>query len=217
MWLSIGVTVLGVLGVILNVSLAWPQVWRATHSVEGIALGTVLAGFFGRALWSVYAVHVADLALLVGQAPVALGFATIAFFVGWARPETRLPLGGGLLASLVVAVALVIAPPILVGLAIVVAAVVNVPQMTRVLRDPATAGGVSSAMYWLTAGASATWLSYGIVAGDLAISAPHVILLPTGILTAVAVRRVSRRTSSGHFRRGRTVARTAPARRRLRR
>lgn len=190
MWSTVAIAVLGVVGIVLNVLLTWPQAWRAAHDVAGIALGTVLTGFLGRVLWSAYAVHAADPALFAGQAPVAVGFAAIAFFVGRARRRTRLPLAAGMLAGLAVATALVVlAPPVLAGVAIVVAAAVNVPQMVRVLRDPASAGGVSPAMYWITAAASATWLTYGVVVHDLAISAPHVILFPTAVLTAVAVRR----------------------------
>ena len=190
MWSTVATAVLGGLGIVLNGLLAWPQAWRAAHDVAGIALGTVLTGFLGRVLWSAYAVHAADPALFAGQAPVAVGFAAIAFFVGRARRRMRLPLAAGMLAGLVVSVVLVVrTPPVLAAAAIVVAAAVNVPQMVRVLRDPASAGGVSAAMYWLTASASATWLTYGVVVHDLAISAPHVVLLPTAVLTAVAVRR----------------------------
>lgn len=183
------VPLLGVLGVVLNVSFAWPQVWRARRSTEGIALGTVLAGYVARMLWTVYAVRVADVALLLGQAPVALGFVVIAGCVfRYERAARR-----RVVVSLAVATAGVLAfapfDAALSGAAVVTAAAVNLPQLVRVLASPHRAQGVSPAMYWLISLASATWLTYGFAVHDLTISMAHFVLLPTGVLTAVVVSR----------------------------
>lgn len=196
--------VLGVVGIVLNILLAWPQVWRAAqHGTEGISAGTVLTGFFARSLWSAYAVRIHDATLFVGQAPVALGFAAIAVFVtrGVRSPTTRSPgaqtawaLWIGITAGLLIAVLLaIVAPTVLTVCAVVSAAAVNLPQMLKVLRSPSHAAGVSAAMYWFTAAASACWLVYGFAAGHVAIACPHFVLLPTGVVTALAVMRHHRR------------------------
>ncbi len=190
--MGIWLATLAVLGIALNIALTWPGVWRVLrYGPVGVSVGTVLAGFTARTLWSAYAVHAHDLALFIGQAPVAAGFAAIAVVTARRRgARTATWLGCGLAVALALAAGLAAwAPAVLTTLAIGVAAIVNVPQMLRVFFDAHAAAGVSAAMYWFTAAASATWLSYGIVVNDLAISAPHFFLLPTAIITAIAVQR----------------------------
>lgn len=173
----------------LNVTFAWPQVWRARRATEGIALGTVVAGYVGRLLWTIYAARVADVALLLGQAPVALGFFVIACCIFRYERAARRRVVVSLVVATVAVLALAPFGTALAAVAVVVAGVVNLPQMVRVLTDPARARGVSPAMYWLISLASATWLSYGFAVHDLTISAPHFLLLPTGVVTAVMVHR----------------------------
>nr|CEL14178.1 hypothetical protein [Kibdelosporangium sp. MJ126-NF4]CTQ88545.1 hypothetical protein [Kibdelosporangium sp. MJ126-NF4] len=180
---------LGWVGIVLNLTFIWPQVWRARRSVVGIALGTVLAGFGARLLWSVYSVRAADLELFLGQAPIALGFLIVAGFVYFGDRTARRKVLVGV-AGVTVAIAALTPWHLGVSVAaVVVAAVVNLPQMIRVIREPEQVAGVSPAMYWLVTAASAVWLSYGIVVHDLTISAPHFVLFPTGLVTAFTVHR----------------------------
>lgn len=67
--------------------------------------------------------------------------------------------------------------------AVVTAAIVNLPQMLRALSDPTRLAGVSVPTYVLIAAASACWLGYGLLVGNFVISAPH-LLLPTALITA---------------------------------
>lgn len=187
----------GALGVTLNCSMAWPQVWRATRTVEGIALGTVFTGFASRMFWSAYALHgTLDAPLLLGQLPVAIGFAFIAGAVGVRRGDLRLRLLLTLIGIVAGVILLgLISPVLLVAGGVGVLAVMNLPQMIGVLRRPESSRGVSAAMYWLTAAASASWIAYGFMTGDPFIPLPHFLLLPTGIATAIAVQRSRRRTA----------------------
>jgi uncharacterized protein with PQ loop repeat len=180
--------VLGFVGVMLNQVFIWPQVWRARHRVEGVSPATAMAGLLARSAWLVYGAVIGDVALVVGNVTVAVGFAILLFLL--ARAERRL--AGRLFASAVlvlVAVGLVaLSQPALAVLAVVSAAVVNLPQMVRALADRERLAGVSAATYFLIAAASTTWLLYGIVVDDLVISAPHFLLLPTALVTAVVAR-----------------------------
>lgn len=166
-------------------------------------MGTVLIGFIGRALWSAYAVRAQDLALFIGQGPVAIGFAAIGFFVARDRRNARTSvlLWSGLAASLIASLLLAIwAPLVLTTIAIVFAAAVSLPQMIETLRRGESLAGVSEWMYWFTSAASATWFSYGLIV-DFAISLPHFVVLPTSLITAVVVHRRNRRTpgsADGH-------------------
>ncbi|NNG19708.1 hypothetical protein HJ590_08980 [Naumannella sp. ID2617S] len=181
-------TALGVLGVVLNQLFIWPQVARARRSLVGLSPGTVVAGWFARVLWSVYAVLVADLKLALGQVPIALGFLILAVLLGRGRVETRRFLVIGVVGTAVVCAAASLSRPVLAVVAVAVAAVVNLPQLVQVLRDPERVSGVSPLMYWLIAAASATWLGYGAVT-DWVIALPHLVLLPSGVIVAVIATR----------------------------
>jgi uncharacterized protein with PQ loop repeat len=176
--------VLGVLGVMLNQVFIWPQVWRAQRSVQGIAAGTALAGLLARAAWSAYGVAVGDLALIIGNVTVTVGFALLLALLIRAGRENA----GRLIAAAVGIVAVValasLSRPVLAFLAVASAAIVNLPQMVRAIADRRRLAGVSSTTYWLIAAASTCWLLYGIFDHNLVISAPHFLLLPTAVVTA---------------------------------
>jgi uncharacterized protein with PQ loop repeat len=96
--------------------------------------------------------------------------------------------GGFAICSAIVALASVVGAALAVA-AVVVAASVNVPQMWQVLRGAGRSSGVSATTYWLFAAARCCSLVYGILVGDLVISAPHLLLLPTALATAVVTSR----------------------------
>ncbi|MCQ9367237.1 hypothetical protein NQ038_14605 [Brevibacterium sp. 50QC2O2] len=196
MWLL--AMVLGTLGIIFNVFLAWPQVWRAARvGAEGVAIGTVLIGFLARALWSAYAVRLHDPTLFIGQAPAGLGLLAVAFFVSRDRRHVSRRAAWTMWTGLVVAVAVssvivMISPVIFTVLAVGIAAIASLPQLFRVLAAPERSSGVSVAMQWFTAAASTCWLTYGLVTGNWVISLPHLVLLPAAVITACVVLRARR-------------------------
>lgn len=180
------VAVLASIGVLLNQVFIWPQVWRARRNVEGLASLTVLSGLLARAAWTAYGLVAGDVALIAGNLSVAVGFTVLVALL--ARAD-RSRAAGLLLAALGVVVgaatAAAVSHPVLVVLAVTSAAVVNLPQMLRALSDRHRLAGVSAPTYWLIAAASTCWLLYGLLVRDLVISAPHVLLLPTAVVTAV--------------------------------
>ena len=78
---------------------------------------------------------------------------------------------------------------VLGAVAVVSAAVVNLPQMVRALTDRHRLAGVSVPTYLLIATASACWLTYGVLRHDPLISAPHVLLLPSALVVAFLAHR----------------------------
>ena len=81
--------------------------------------------------------------------------------------------------------------------AVVIAAVVNLPQMLPAITEPGRLLGVSVPTYLLMAAASACWLAYGFLTGLLLISAPHLLLLPSALITAVMAWRSQRHHERG--------------------
>ena len=77
---------------------------------------------------------------------------------------------------------------VLGALAVVSAAVSNLPRMVRALRDRHHLSGVSVPTCPLVASASACWLTYGLLQQVPMISAQHLllpsVLLPSALVTA---------------------------------
>ena len=174
----------GTLGVLLNQVFIWPQVLRAVRTAEGIAALTVLGGLLARISWTAYGAVLGDVALVVGNVTVATGFLLLlVVLVRRHRRPVVLALSG-LGVAAVVAVAAYAGDTVLAWLAVTSAAVVNLPQMVRALSDRDRLAGVSVPTYLLIAAASACWLTYGVLVRDAFISAPHLVLLPTALVTA---------------------------------
>lgn len=179
----------GAVGVVLNQVFIWPQVRRAVQTAEGIAALTVLGGLLARVAWTAYGAVLGDAALVVGNVTVAMGFLVLLVVLA-RRRQRALALGTvatGLVAS--VAVAGIAGHGVLGALAVVSAAVVNLPQMARALVDRHRLAGVSVPTYLLIATASACWLTYGVLRHDPLISAPHLLLLPSALATAFLAHR----------------------------
>jgi uncharacterized protein with PQ loop repeat len=174
---------LGALGVVLNQVFIWPQVHRALSTTEGVATLTVLGGLLARTAWTAYGVVLADVALVCGNITVATGFLILLILLGRTRPA--LPLAAAAVAVGVAVLGALLAGDVVLGwLAVVAAAVVNLPQMLRAVADRRRLAGVSVPTYLLIAAASACWLAYGVIVDEPLISAPHLLLFPSALVTA---------------------------------
>ena len=172
------------LGVLLNQVFIWPQVRRAVRTAEGIAALTVLGGLLARISWTAYGAVLGDVPLVVGNITVATGFLILLIVLVRRHRRPVVLMASGLGVATVVAVAMYAGSTVLAWLAVTSAAVVNLPQMVRALSDPARLAGVSVSTYLLIAAASACWLTYGVLVHHASISAPHLVLLPTALVTA---------------------------------
>ena len=189
--------VLGTIGVLLNQVFIWPQVARALRTVEGVAALSVLGGLLARSTWTLYGARLGDLALVLGNATVTVGFAALLVLLLRASGRRLALLGGAAAGAALVLAAHLSGPAVLGWVAVVSAAVVNLPQMLRALADPQRLAGVSVPTYLLVSLASACWLSYGVAVREPLISAPHLLLLPTGLATAWLAARSQRRARVG--------------------
>lgn len=183
--------VVGTVGVALNQVFIWPQVRRALTTVEGLAALTVLGGLLARTTWTVYGAALGDTALVLGNATVATGFLVLLLLLARAGRRPAL-LGGAAAVAAVTVLSAVAGQAVLGAVAVVSAAVVNLPQMLRALRDPDRLAGVSVPTYCLVALASACWLTYGVLVRQPLITAPHLVLLPTAVVTAAVAARSRR-------------------------
>lgn len=178
------VVTLGATGVVLNQLFIWPQVWRARRTLEGVSLLTALFGVLARLAWTVYGWQAGDAALIAGNATVTFGFLVLVLLLARGRIVSWARVMMGTVAVVVAVLAAALSPAVLAWVAVLSAGFVVIPQLVRALTAPNRLAGVSTAMYVLVATASACWLAYGLAVGDLIISAPHFVLLPTAMLTA---------------------------------
>ena len=190
--------VLGAVGVVLNQVFIWPQVVRGLRTVEGVAALTVLGGLLARATWTVYGAVLGDLALVLGNVTVTVGFLLLLVLLVRAADRPVPLVGGGVAVALAVLAASLAGGLVLGWVAVVTAAVVNLPQMVRALLDPHRLAGVSVPTYLLVAAASSCWLSYGVAVHEPLISAPHYVLLPTALMVAGLAARSQRRARAQH-------------------
>ncbi len=189
--------VVGVVGVLLNQVFIWPQVRRALVTAEGVAALTVLGGLLARTAWTAYGSVLDDAALVVGNLTVAIGFLVLLLVLARSGRPVRPLAAAGVLVAVVVAASAAAGPLVLGWVAVVSAAVVNLPQMVRALTDRDRLAGVSVPTYLLVAAASSCWLTYGVLRRDPLISAPHLLLLPTALATAWLAHRSPGRPTAG--------------------
>lgn len=187
-----GAEALGAAGVLLNQVFIWPQVRRAFGAVEGVAALSVLGGLLARSVWTVYGATVGDLELVLGNLTVTTGFfILLLLLVRHAQRRFALVAGAAAVGAVVLGAALA-GGAVLAWVAVVSAAIVNLPQMVRALSEPKRLTGVSVPTYLFIAAASGCWLSYGLLVHQLLISAPHMLLLPTALITAAVAARSHR-------------------------
>jgi MtN3 and saliva related transmembrane protein len=174
----------------LSVGFIWPQVIRVyrLHSVEGIAPKGTLHGLAGVSLWTVYGFAKGIVPLSISNVTVVtamllIALAQVAHKVLPARHLAVVVVGFtalGLVSSLGVS-------PALCGwLATAVSATSVIPQSVHVLRTK-DLSGVSLTMYGLLILTGTAWGLYGILIGDIVVSAPNLIIVPSAILVALRV------------------------------
>jgi uncharacterized protein with PQ loop repeat len=181
---------------VLGLSIVWPQVFRVFRvGVEGISPRGQLHALSGGCLWTVYGLAKMNPPLIAANA-VALVLGTI-IAVMMVRHQ-KMP-AWHLIAVLVGFLGLgagmsLISPAITAWLAIIIGATSILPQAWYVLRY-ANLSGLSAPMYVILVVSGSLWFAYGIVIGDLLVSAPNLLILPCAALIGTKALRYQRRTA----------------------
>ena len=185
---------LGALCTVLSLGFIWPQVIRVyrLRSVEGIAGRGTLHGLAGSSLWTAYGLAKANPPLIISNATIML--ATV--LIGIAQIRHRVLRGwqpfATIAAFMAAAFAMTAVSPALTGwVAIVVGATSILPQTFHVLRAP-DLSGISLTMYAMLIGTAVSWGLYGVLLGDLLVSAPNAIVIPCALVVAAKTWRFQR-------------------------
>jgi len=186
--------VLGVLCTLLSLGFIWPQVIRVyrLRSVEGIAGRGTLHGLAGSSLWTAYGIAKVNPPLIISNATIMLatvliGIAQIRHGVlrGWQPFAT---IAGFMTAAFAMTA---VSPAITGWVAIVIGATSILPQTAHVLRAP-DLSGISLTMYAMLIATAVSWGLYGILLGDLLVSAPNAIVIPCALVVAAKTWRFQR-------------------------
>jgi uncharacterized protein with PQ loop repeat len=168
----------------LSVAFVWPQVARVyrQRTVEGVAPNGTLHVAVAAALWTIYGLARADLAVSAANAAVVVAMALIA--AQQIRYGTLPARTAGLTAVVTVIVgscALAISPDLVGWLAIGAGATSALPQTFHVLRS-SSLDGVSVPTYALLCLTASSWAAYGFGIGDPLIVVTNLVVLPCAVV-----------------------------------
>ena len=178
--------ILGVLCTVLSLGFIWPQVIRVyrLRSVEGIAGRGTLHGLAGSSLWTAYGIAKVNPPLIISNATIML--ATVLIGVAQIRHgvlrswQPFATIAGFMTAAYAMTA---VSPAITGWVAIVIGATSILPQTAHVLRAP-DLSGISLTMYAMLIATALSWALYGVLLGDLLVSAPNALVIPCALVVA---------------------------------
>jgi uncharacterized protein with PQ loop repeat len=191
-------TTLGVIGTVLGILRAWPQVREiAVHrQTAGVSVQTWALTLLNNASWLSLGVLIGALPIVVSNVLSAVGSIAVLTAVQLQRPQRRLARNAAvaLAGAALVGLAALGGAAVLTVLATVLAISMFMPQLVLVLRSGAA--GVSSTTWLVTAISAGVWLVYAFALGRPSIAVCQVVILPAALVITHRARRqqVVRRT-----------------------
>jgi uncharacterized protein with PQ loop repeat len=179
-------TTLGVIGTVLGVVRAWPQVREvAVHrQTAGVSVQTWALTLLNNASWLTLGVVIGAVPIVISNLLSAVGSIAVLAAVQLQRHERRLAriAAAGLAGAAVVGLTSIGGATALTVLATVLAISMFLPQLLLVLRSGAA--GVSATTWLVTAVSAAIWLVYAFALGRPSIGVCQVVILPASLLIA---------------------------------
>ena len=179
-------TTLGVIGAVLGVVRAWPQVREvAVHrQTAGVSVQTWALTLLNNASWLTLGVVIGAVPIVISNLLSAVGSIAVLAAVQLQRHERRLAriAAAGLAGAAVVGLTSLGGATALTVLATVLAISMFLPQLLLVLRSGAA--GVSATTWLVTAISAAIWLVYAFALGRPSIGVCQVVILPASLLIA---------------------------------
>jgi uncharacterized protein with PQ loop repeat len=175
-----------------------PQVLRARHDVEGLALPTWTGFIAVSTAWMAYGVAVGDPLQLVVNVPIII-LDLVIIKAAWPSATPRVRRGsvgfaiGVLIVSVSAALGLGSTAAGLVAICVTMAQMA--PQVVAVVRT-ANPTGVSVATWLLLAGNQAVWVAYGALDGQPLLATNATIMGSLGLLIAMLTRHRTQRAAA---------------------
>jgi MtN3 and saliva related transmembrane protein len=184
-------TTLGVIGTVLGVLRAWPQVREIVvrRQTAGVSVQTWALTLLNNASWLLLGVIIGAVPIVISNLLSAVGSIAVLTAIQRQLPRQRLARSA---CAAVVGAALVGLTSIggataLTALATVLAITMFMPQLFLVLRSGAV--GVSVTTWLLSAVCAAVWLFYAFALGRPSIAVCQVVILPASLVITQRARR----------------------------
>ncbi len=174
------VRILGIWCVVLSLSFIWPQVWRAVRhdTSHGLSPFGLLHGVVGSTMWLAYGIIQRDVVVWLSNIQFILAQLIIISVVyrHGKIPHIYFWRVAGIVSVLIVG--FVTQSAVVVGIAAICISGSSVfPQLFHVLKTD-NLHAISLLSYGITIVNCSSWMLYGIVKGDLLISAQNVVTIP---------------------------------------
>ena len=184
-------TTLGVIGTVLGILRAWPQVRGiAVHRrTAGVSVQTWALTLLNNASWLTLGVIIGAVPIVISNLLSAVGSIAVLTAIQRQLPQKRL---GRSAAAALAGVALIGltslgGPAALTVLATMLAVSMFVPQLLLVLRSGAA--GVSVTTWLVSAVSAGVWLLYAFALGRPSIGACQVVIMPASLVITHRARR----------------------------
>jgi uncharacterized protein with PQ loop repeat len=184
-------TTLGVIGTILGIVRAWPQVVQIVvrRQTAGVSVQTWALTLLNNASWLTLGVIIGAFPIIISNLLSAVGSVAVLAAVNLQQRQKRLARTAavGLAGAAVVGLASLGGAAALTVLATVLAISMFVPQLLLVLRSGAAGVAVST---WLVSAISAgIWLLYAFALGRPSIAVCQVVIMPASLVITQRARR----------------------------
>jgi uncharacterized protein with PQ loop repeat len=184
---------LGVIGTLLGITRAWPQVLQIAvrRETAGVSVETWALTLLNNASWLTLGVIIGAFPIIISNLLSAVGSIAVLAAVQLQQRQKRIARTAvvALAGAAVVGLTSLGGATALTVLATVLAISMFMPQLVLVLRSGAA--GVSAATWLVSAISACVWLLYAIALGRPSIGACQVVILPASI---VITRRARRQT-----------------------
>ena len=186
-------TTLGVIGTVLGIIRAWPQVLQIAgrRQTAGVSVQTWALTLLNNASWLTLGVIIGALPIVISNLLSALGSIAVLTAVHLHQRQKRLARAAAvaLAGAAVVALTSLGGATALTVLATVLAVSMFMPQLVLVLRSGAV--GVSATTWLVSAVSAGVWMLYAFALGRPSIAACQVVIMPASLVITHRARRQS--------------------------
>lgn len=177
----------GYLGSALGVAMVVPQILRTLRNrqLPGVSALSWALTAIACTTWLLYGVRTAEVPQIPGNVLLVTGAVAVVLLVPSRATAAVRALALGAAAVAVGMLAYVAPPAVLGAVGGAIGVVSGLPQLVRSLRRASTASAVAPLTWALRVASQASWLTYGVLVGDLVVVCSAAFLMSNALLVLV--------------------------------